>query len=135
MEWKWGSTDAPRAARAGKVKVVSINDGAKPSIECEGSDGARYYATLESCTCPDFNINLKKAKPTACKHMVRLAMSLGVLNQDGLTERDKFLKDYQDLESRLAKCAWYYYVLHTPLISDKEYDGLKKQYMTWRELL
>lgn len=130
MEWKWGSTDAGRAGRALKVKVVSVNEGDNPSIECEGSDGAHYYADLEKCTCPDFNINQKKGKSAACKHMVCLAMRLGFLNEHGLTEHDQFLKDFYALEDRLAKYAWYYHVLKDPVVSDAEYDSLKCDYLS-----
>lgn len=135
MKWTWGSTDAPRATRATKVKVLSTNGGEKPSIECEGSEGTHYFATLEACSCPDFSINQKKGKPTACKHMVRLAMHLGLLNKDGLTPRDQFLADYRQREDYLARCAWYYYVLDEPFVSDAEYDKLKGEYLQWREQL
>ncbi len=135
MEWTWGSTDAPRAARAAKVKVIALNEAPAPSIECEGSDGARYHATLQACTCPDFSINQKKGKPTACKHMVLLATRLGLLNKDGLTPRDQFLADFRQREDLLARCAWYYYVLDEPFVSDAEYDAMKAEYMEWRTQL
>ena len=132
MEWNWGSTDAPRAARAAKVKVNALNREEPPSIECIGSEGNQYFATLEDCTCTDFSINQMKKKPAACKHMVRLAMELGLLDKDGLTPRDQFLKLYREREDFLARCAWYYYVLDAPFISDAEYDRMKAEYMVWR---
>lgn len=132
MEWSWGSSDAPRAARAAKVKVLSAKDGENPSLECEGSGGAHYYTTLESCSCADFSINMAKGKPVACKHMVCLAMRLGFLNSEGRTPHDQFLHDFQELEDRLAKYAWHYYVLDDALISDQEYDELKSAYMCQR---
>ena len=135
MEWAWGSADAPRAARATKVKVLFVNDGEKPSIECEGSDGAHYYASLEACSCPDFSINQRNGKAAACKHMVRLAVELGLLNKEGRTPRDQFLFDLQQRENLLAGYAWHYYVLNDPQISDEEYDKLKGEYMKWREQL
>lgn len=135
MEWTWGSSDAPRAARAAKVKVNALHREEPPSIECIGSEGKHYFATLEDCTCTDFSINQMKKKPAACKHMVRLAMELNLLNKDGLTPRDQFLFDLEEAENRLAKYAWYYYVLDAPLISDAEYDDLKAKYMKWRKEL
>lgn len=131
MEWTWGSTDKKRAEKAAKIKILNLRkDDASPSLECEGSKGEHYYVTLNSCTCNDFYNHGSK---TACKHMVCLAMQLGLLNKDGLTPHDQFLKDYQQLEDYLARCAWYYYVLDSPLISDAEYDELKAEYMKWLE--
>lgn len=77
-------------------------------------------------------MNMRKGKPTACKHMVCLAMRLGLLNKEGRTPRDQFLFDLQAREDYLARCAWRYYVLHDPLVSDAEYDKLKGEYLKWR---
>ena len=129
MEWIWGSTDTSRAARATKVKVLSMNESSEPFIECEGSGGSRYHASLTECSCPDFIMNQKKGKPGACKHMVCLAMRLGFLNKEGLTEKDQFASDFRELETRLALASWHYYVLDEPDISDDEYDLLKADYL------
>ena len=129
MEWIWGSTDAPRAGRARKVEVIEFSADEPPRMECAGSDGAQYHATLDACSCPDFSINQKRGKPAACKHMVCLAMRLGILNGEGRTEKDQFMHDFLALENRLALLAWKYYVLDAPEVSDAEYDRLKADYL------
>lgn len=46
-----------------------------------GSEGSVYTTTLDECTCPDFAIQ-GGVKP--CKHMIRMAMELGLYPNDGM---------------------------------------------------
>ena len=81
MDWKWGLLDTGRVERAKKVKLLSV-DSASSSCRCAGSSGVVYDTTLISCTCSDFTIQ-HGAQP--CKHIIRLAMELDVLNENGMT--------------------------------------------------
>lgn len=129
MIWNWPTVDTGRAERAHKVKIISINKNANnPEAVFKGS-GGEYTASLQECTCPDFSININKGKPMACKHMVRLAMECGILNENGLLPKEQKRIDIEKLEMRLALYAWHYYVLDCPDVSDKEYDSLKADYM------
>ena len=57
MNWEWGQVEAGRAARALKVKVVSMDlNSDDPSAVFVGSSGAEYTCTLDDCTCPDFSV-------------------------------------------------------------------------------
>ena len=128
-QWNWPTVDAGRADRAKKEKIISKDLNAdNPSLIIKGS-GGEYRATLSHCTCKDFSINANKGEPIACKHMVRLAMELGILNANGLTADEQRQVDISNLETRLALYAWHYYVLNSPDVSDKEYDALKTQYL------
>lgn len=130
MNWEWGQVEAGRAARALKVKVVSMDlNSDDPSAVFAGSSGARYTCTLDDCSCPDFSINERKGQRQPCKHMIRLAMELGILNREGRTVQQQTKQDLSELEHRLAIYAWHYYVLDDPDVSDNEYDRLKAQYM------
>lgn len=133
MIWNWPTVDAGRAERAHKLKFISMNtEAAEPNAVFKGS-GGEYSSTLTGCTCPDFSININKRKPQACKHMVRLAMECGILNENGLTPDEQRQVDIQNLEMELALYAWHYYVLDTPDVSDKEYDYLKAKYLDMRK--
>lgn len=57
-----------------------------------GSDGSFYKTTLGDCTCPDFAI---QGRLQPCKHMIRLAMELGVIESEGMqSDRDAALVKY-----------------------------------------
>lgn len=130
MNWEWGQVEAGRAARALKVKVVSLDlEENDPSAEYVGSNGSHYTATLDDCTCPDFSIQERKGNRQPCKHIIRLAMELGILNREGRTNDQQLNHDIDALENKLAIYAWHYYILDAPDISDKEYDNLKARYM------
>lgn len=47
-----------------------------------GSSGEIYDTTLDGCTCADFSINLGMSG--CCKHMIRLAMELGLYDKTGM---------------------------------------------------
>lgn len=131
MNWEWGQAEAGRAARALKVKVVSMDlNSDDPSAVFAGSSGAEYTCTLDDCTCPDFAINERKGLRQPCKHITRLAMEAGILNREGRTVQQQHAVDLDDLEHRLALYAWHYYVLDSPDIPDKEYDSLKARYLS-----
>lgn len=46
-----------------------------------GSEGNIYSTSMEQCSCPDFAIN---GFGQPCKHMIRLAMELGVIPSTGM---------------------------------------------------
>lgn len=66
-------------------------------------DRYEYYPTVESCTCPDFIINNRQARP--CKHMYRLATECGLLPDDcsRFSEEIGFIENYSDEEQSLLK--------------------------------
>lgn len=121
MEWNWSEIDARKAERARSVRVFTM-DKERRSMECVGSTGEIYTATLESCTCKDFSINR-----SACKHMVRLAMELGVLDEHGRNAEQQQVFDRTEAMARLAY--WYgcYYLFDSPVVSNDEYDALKSR--------
>lgn len=56
------------------------------------SDGGFYETTLDNCSCPDFAI---QGHLQPCKHMIRLAMECGVIdNSDMQTDRGSALVKY-----------------------------------------
>jgi len=46
-----------------------------------GSTGGLYFTTLDECQCADFAIN---GRMQPCKHMIRLAMELGMIDNSGM---------------------------------------------------
>lgn len=117
----WTNIDEERVARAKKVTISSVDEKAQ-SAECVGSKGERYLTTLNSCQCGDYI-----RKRAVCKHMIRLAMELGLLNEYGRTSEDQ--RDFEIRETKKKLAYWYgcYYLLKEPVVSDAEYNALKEK--------
>lgn len=118
---QWTDIDEERVERAKKVHVFSVNKETK-SAECIGSKGERYNTTLNSCQCGDYI-----RRQAVCKHMIRLAMELGLLNSHGRTDEEQQAMDISEAKEKLAY--WYgcYYLLNERVVSDAEYDALKEK--------
>lgn len=68
------------SARAADMTPLSVDKNTL-SGRFAGGSGSIYETTLEDCTCIDFAMSGGKR---ACKHMLRLAMELGVYPNDGM---------------------------------------------------
>lgn len=123
LSWPWAAVDPGRVQRAKKVSVLRV-DPASASGEFAGSSGEVYAASLVSCSCRDFALQ-HGAQP--CKHMVRLAMELHVINDAGLTPTQQREADLKADTDALARAYGYYYLLGRPVLSDAEYDRLKSR--------
>lgn len=79
--WPEGAHDSPdqlkrlASAKSSKTTPTSIDAVSSRGI-FPGSGAMPYNVTLESCTCGDF---IRRGLP--CKHMYRLAIELGLLNE------------------------------------------------------
>ena len=128
MNWEWDSvkSDAGMLKKAKEVKILSLKmDDNDLYATFQGEKGEEYTTTLDDCSCPQKS----RFKPAqACKHMVRLAMEVGVLDANGRTEQERFEDEVNDLETDLAKWAWYYYQLKKPLVTDAIYTASKRKY-------
>ena len=124
--WSWPLPDEGRVKRAKSVSLFALTrTESGPSAQCKGSTGQVYHVTLQDCTCVDF---MKNKQP--CKHMIRLAIGLGLLDQNGRTQEQSNYEIGKDLVTRIASAYWYYYVVDAPIIPDVEYDSLKRQLFT-----
>ena len=75
MSINWTMIDDGRIQRSKEVQIKSI-DAEAERAEFLGSDESVYTATLNSCTCTDFQRNPYRP----CKHMIRLANELNRLD-------------------------------------------------------
>ena len=84
-----------------KIKIVSkVEVGAQVASASE--DGKTYSVTLNSCECIDFiriNKNNKSERKTPCKHMLFLAMQLGVLPY----KRDSYDEECEKVVAKLRE--------------------------------
>lgn len=128
FKWKWDYIDDGRLKRSQKIKLISINRD-KCEAVFKGSSGKEHNTTLEICTCADFAI--RKGKEP-CKHIIRLGIECGCINNNGNTQYKQMNVDYQLLKDRLAMLFGYYYLYDNPLVSDKEYDELKNKCLSMR---
>lgn len=69
-----------KAALSGELTPLELKKSEKCGIFA-GSEGNVYETSLSECTCPDFAIN---GGQIPCKHMIRLAMELGEIPDDGI---------------------------------------------------
>lgn len=119
--WKWQEIEAAKVERAKKVKLLATDPDTQQA-ECVGSSGEIYKTTLNSCTCIDYARN-----HNACKHMVRLAMEVGILNEKGKTVEQQQAFDLMEAKNALALWYGYYYLFQKRIVSDVEYDALKQK--------
>lgn len=75
-----------RKALSAELTPVSIDEKAQ-TAKFAGSEGDVYNTSLDTCTCVDFTMNLGGYSP--CKHMIRLAMELGLYPDDGIVRDQK----------------------------------------------
>lgn len=131
-EWIWPAVDESCAKRALNISSDSIHmDDEKKEASIEGSPDRKtgksttYVVTLTRCSCQDFNINNKREKP--CKHIVRLGMELGIINNNGLTPEQQREKSIIELKDKIARAAGYYYIFNSPICADNMYDRMKER--------
>ena len=131
-EWIWSSVDENSVKRALRISNDSIHmDEAKKEASIDGSPDRKtgeistHVVTLTRCSCQDFNINNKREKP--CKHIIRLGMELGIINNNGLTPEQQREKDIIELKDKIARAAGYYYIFKSPICADNMYDRMKER--------
>lgn len=122
MEWKWDiADDIKKVERSRKVKIDTI-DQDHLCGKFVGSAGEIYQTTLDECTCFDF-----VKTNSFCKHMLRLAMELGLVNTNGRTEEQQHAVDLSNAKNTLALCYGHYHLFGESILSDEEYDALKQK--------
>ena len=140
LYWSWPTIDKGRFERAKKVKLNPVNGSTNfPMAECYGTGKEPYHVTLQTCTCIDFTRS-KKDQP--CKHMIRLAMDEGIIDEFGnvvgnvsaIVESPKKQREFAEkveraelLMAKIMKAYWYYHVMRVAFCEDYEYDSWKHQ--------
>lgn len=77
----WENPDASRLKSALAAEMTPLSMDAEAGNASFAGSSEVYWTDLGKCTCMDFHINQSRSAP--CKHMVRLAMELGLLPSDG----------------------------------------------------
>ena len=132
--WNWPTVDEGRVKRAKTVKFSSLSTSSDvPTARAIGSGSEDYAVTLDSCTCADFAMTQAKGNPTPCKHMLALAMKSGILNENGNTPAQQKAADLASLRNRLATAYGFYHLVKSPILTDAEYDAMKKEYQSMNE--
>lgn len=92
-----------KSAMAAELTPLSIDTSTK-SGRFAGSTGEIYDTTLFSCTCIDFEFN---NETLACKHILRLAMELNLIPNDGMVSdvQKAYAKYYLGVLKTFAKTA------------------------------
>jgi len=86
---RWKLIDDGRLMRSKEVNLSSIDYNNKTAV-FTGSNGSQHKATLESCDCMDY----QRHQYQPCKHMIRLANELGVLNELSDEQEEVTLLNY-----------------------------------------
>ena len=125
MDWQ-----KPAKIEKGVEIVIKTIDPIKGRAEmCDANkSNIVHTTTLRTCSCEAYKYREKLGRGP-CKHMVRLAMELGLVNENGCTPEEQLAEDIRNVEARLALTAGFYHVIHQPLIADEEYDRLKTSYL------
>ena len=78
----WANIDDKRSGSALVAEMTPLSLDSQAAQASFAGSSEMYWADLEKCTCMDFNINQSMSAP--CKHMIRLAMELGLLPSAGI---------------------------------------------------
>lgn len=139
QKWVWQSVDENRVRNALKIAKDLVHlDGEKAEASIESSPDRKtgeiitHVVTLARCSCQDFNVNNHGEKP--CKHIIRLGMELGIINENGLTPEQQREKDIIELRDKIARASGYYHVFHSPICTDNTYDRMKER-LTYLETM
>ena len=127
MYIEWASLEIGRVRRSKTVKLINVNEDATYA-ECKGSGKEPYIITDESCTCTDCVKTWH-----VCKHMIALAALRGDIDVDAIIEEDDVINDTQACVNRLGAAFAAYYLFKAPIMSDDEYDELKKEFLELKE--
>ena len=126
-KWNWEIRESSlkKAVKYQSADILSI-DKNKPLIVIKGSKKDAHTANLEECDCTDFR--MVQGGVHACKHMIRLAIELGIINKSGNTPKQQYAADKQECRDAIAMAYGRYHLFHEPLMTDEEYDKMKAEY-------
>lgn len=104
-----------KSAMTAELTPLSIDTSTK-SGRFVGSTGEIYDTTLCSCTCMDFEFN---NETLACKHILRLAMELNLIPNDGMVSdvQKAYAKYYLGVLKTFAKTAPLMEAMHLTFIT------------------
>lgn len=116
-----------RVTAAKTAHLVSVDKDAQTAVFLSSDNLSHYETSLARCDCTYFI-----SKYDLCKHMVRLAMELGVVNSEGRTPRAQFEYDYERLRNQIALAYGYAKYFEEPIMSERAFESAVNEY---RELL
>ena len=116
-----------RVTAAKTAHLVSVDKDAQTAVFLSSDNLSHYETSLARCNCTYFI-----SKYDLCKHMVRLAMELGVVNSEGRTPRAQFEYDYERLRNQIALAYGYAKYFEEPIMSERAFESAVNEY---RELL
>ena len=135
-EWnKWDEIDNKRIEKAkGKDLTPLVFDRENETAIFASSDGGTYNTTLSSCDCVDFS---RHQGMMPCKHICRLAMELGVIDDSGMQSDIASAKHKLDRanlislarDGELIPTACFFQVMEKILNKEQiRYDAFVEQY-------
>lgn len=116
-----------RVTAAKTAHLVSVDKDAQTAVFLSSDNLSHYETSLSRCDCTYFI-----SKYDLCKHMVRLAMELGVVNSEGRTPRAQYEYDYSRLRNQIALAYGYAKYFEEPIMSERAFESAVNEY---RELL
>lgn len=87
----WKESNVKRACEA-KLTPISVDFDAKTGVFPASKGSSTYTCSLDSCSCTDFAINHKP-----CKHMIRLAYELNIIDLPGVASSASAAQEKIDL--------------------------------------
>ena len=127
MEWIWDSDciDAKRLERAASTVILpGTLDRQSGTALFQGAEDI-YETSLTACTCMDF---VKREGASPCKHILRLGIELGFIDEHGLNQKEQKLLAVKDLQFQIALAYGMDKRFHQPIMSDASYDALVRHY-------
>lgn len=144
MLWKWGSVDKAKYNRALKTDLQASKQTPQNVMGIFVGNFGVYRTTLNACECVDFTSHHGEQP---CKHMVRLAIEAGLIDEEGRAPYSDLYDSLNDMYTTIAVASGLYHVFSDSFLTDSEYDLLKQKYartlgdlnfhygMTYREFI
>lgn len=123
MEFDYDHIKPARVNGAHSATLVSIDRKKRTAVFLSSDKVTHYHTSLKKCECTYF-----VSKYDLCKHMVRLAMELGVVNSEGRTPRAQFEYDYERLRNQIALAYGYAKYFEEPIMSEKAFESAVNEY-------
>ena len=112
-----------RVTAAKTAHLVSVDKDAQTAVFLSSDNLSHYETSLARCDCTYFI-----SKYDLCKHMVRLAMELGIVNSEGRTPRAQYEYDYSRLRDLIARAYGYARFFQEPVMSEDEFAQYVREY-------
>lgn len=121
--WDFLSIPPQRVKAAKSTHLLAVDRKNETATFLSSDKETVYHTSLTGCECVYYCTH-----GDPCKHVVRLAMELGVLNSNGVPPEEQDRRDCAAYRDKLALAFGYKHLFGEPTMSDEEFNSLYREY-------